>query len=213
MTLNSESRFHRIYIISPETQESVSLHHQLMEYGNLSMMDDVKGIKRSHQKILILVNIESLSLTDISNISQAHSNAVIAFIFVDDTRVILPYLCIKGVNGLFFRHERKEIFDKGIDLLEKGEMFYPRDLLPELVNHIKLDTHHSANQLQSLSGKEHEILHLLSGGYSNRAMAEKLNLSFHTVKTHVYNIYKKLEVKNRAEAIHVAKSVLVQGGI
>ena len=55
--------------------------------------------------------------------------------------------------------------------------------------------------VEPLSEREIEVLRLLVAGLSNREIAGKLVLSLGTVKTHIHNIYGKLGVRNRAEAI------------
>lgn len=55
-----------------------------------------------------------------------------------------------------------------------------------------------------LSERETEILGMLSVGMNYKEVAEKIFLSPHTIKTHIKNIYAKLHVKNRAEAIYKA---------
>lgn len=52
-----------------------------------------------------------------------------------------------------------------------------------------------------LSPREIEVLELIDDGLSNKEIAERLFVSLSTVKTHINNIYKILEVKNRREAI------------
>lgn len=59
----------------------------------------------------------------------------------------------------------------------------------------------------SISAREQEILHLLSSGCSNRDLAEKLSISESTVKTHLGNIYYKLNVNSRVQAITRAKDL------
>jgi LuxR family maltose regulon positive regulatory protein len=56
-----------------------------------------------------------------------------------------------------------------------------------------------------LTLREIEILELLAQRLTNREIAEQLVLSTGTVKQHLYNIYQKLNVKNRRQAIAVAK--------
>lgn len=53
----------------------------------------------------------------------------------------------------------------------------------------------------ALSQREQEILQLLCSGASNREISEKLFLSENTVKFHLKNLYVKMDVKNRAQAI------------
>ena len=55
-----------------------------------------------------------------------------------------------------------------------------------------------------LSDRETEVLKLLSQGMNYKDVAEHIFLSPHTVKTHIKNIYSKLHVNNRAEAIYKA---------
>lgn len=52
-----------------------------------------------------------------------------------------------------------------------------------------------------LTDRELEILHLLAEGWNNKQIADKLNLTIRTVKFHTGNIYIRIEVKSRSEAI------------
>jgi DNA-binding NarL/FixJ family response regulator len=53
----------------------------------------------------------------------------------------------------------------------------------------------------SLSQREHEILQLLSEGYLYKEIADKLPISYSTVRTHIERIYTKLHVQSRAQAV------------
>ncbi len=56
-----------------------------------------------------------------------------------------------------------------------------------------------------LSKRELEILGLLAQGHSNQEIAAKLFVSLSTVKTHIQNIFEKLDVKRRTQAVEKAK--------
>ncbi|MHA4895400.1 response regulator transcription factor [Pedobacter sp. PWIIR3] len=56
-----------------------------------------------------------------------------------------------------------------------------------------------------LSSREYEVLQLLAKGYSNADIAEQLFLSVSTVKTHVSNLFSKMNVKSRTQTIEMAK--------
>jgi len=58
-----------------------------------------------------------------------------------------------------------------------------------------------------LSKRELEILNLLARGYSNQEIAAKLFVSVSTVKTHIQNLFEKLDVKRRIQAIEKARSL------
>ena len=57
----------------------------------------------------------------------------------------------------------------------------------------------------NLTTREYEVLQQLSKGLSNAEIGEQLFLSLSTVKTHVSNLFFKMEVKNRTQAIEKAK--------
>ena len=56
-----------------------------------------------------------------------------------------------------------------------------------------------------LSEREHEVLDLIAAGSTNKEIAERLYLSPHTVKEHTSTLYRKLGVRNRAEAVQRAQ--------
>jgi two-component system, NarL family, response regulator LiaR len=56
-----------------------------------------------------------------------------------------------------------------------------------------------------LSKRELEILGLLAAGYSNQEIAAKIFVSLSTVKTHIQNLFEKLDVKRRLQAVEKAK--------
>ena len=59
----------------------------------------------------------------------------------------------------------------------------------------------------SISPREQEVLRLMTEGYSNREMAMRLSISESTIKTHIANIYTKLNVNGRVQAITYAKEL------
>ena len=57
----------------------------------------------------------------------------------------------------------------------------------------------------ALTDREREVLELIASGATNREIAGSLHLSPHTVKEHTSSLYRKLEVRNRAEAVQRAQ--------
>jgi ATP/maltotriose-dependent transcriptional regulator MalT len=58
-----------------------------------------------------------------------------------------------------------------------------------------------------ISSREYEVLELMALGYSNQEIAEKLFDSLNTIKTHITNIFLKLEAKRRTQAVQRAKEL------
>ncbi len=61
--------------------------------------------------------------------------------------------------------------------------------------------------LSTLTKREIEILNLISAGDSNKDIARKLGVSYRTVVNHVYNLFCKLGIHSRSEAIHIGLSM------
>ena len=61
--------------------------------------------------------------------------------------------------------------------------------------------------VEPLSERELEVLRLLANGHSNREIAKALIVTLGTVKTHVHNIYGKLNVQSRTQAIARARKL------
>lgn len=60
-----------------------------------------------------------------------------------------------------------------------------------------------------ISKREYEILVEISGGLSNKEIAERLFVSESTIKTHLSNLYVKLDAKRRTQAIQKAKEMKI----
>jgi RNA polymerase sigma factor (sigma-70 family) len=69
----------------------------------------------------------------------------------------------------------------------------------------KIEELHEA--MKTLTNREVEILNMVGVGKSNKEIAEELSISYWTVKNHVNNLFAKLGIHTRAEAIHFAISM------
>jgi LuxR family maltose regulon positive regulatory protein len=65
----------------------------------------------------------------------------------------------------------------------------------------------AASLYEPLSERELEVLHLVARGYSNRQIAEALFVTLGTVKKHLNNIFGKLQVANRTQAVAKAREI------
>lgn len=62
-------------------------------------------------------------------------------------------------------------------------------------------------QRLGISKREHEVLELMAKGLSNQEIADKLFVSLNTIKTHSANLFLKLEVNRRTQAVQRAKEL------
>jgi len=88
----------------------------------------------------------------------------------------------------------------------KGELWYSRATVAKLLLESRSFLKAETRAAVPLTARERQILIEISSGAPNQEIADDLFISLHTVKTHIYNIYKKIGVSNRLQAtLWVAK--------
>jgi DNA-binding NarL/FixJ family response regulator len=105
-----------------------------------------------------------------------------------------------GVRGLFYERDSLDTLLKGVRLLLAGEIWLSRYTLFEAAKDGRNRRVASVQHEAGLTAREVEIVTLVASGADNRRIAEKLFVSENTVKTHLYNIFKKINVPNRLQA-------------
>jgi LuxR family maltose regulon positive regulatory protein len=84
---------------------------------------------------------------------------------------------------------------------------YVRQLLDALGEHVTVEKPGAAPLIERLSERELQVLRLIADGATNREIADELVLTVNTVKRHISNIFGKLEVSNRTQAIARARQL------
>jgi two-component system response regulator DegU len=104
-----------------------------------------------------------------------------------------------GVDGYVLKDSDSAVLKKAIFCVNRGESF----IQPELTPILKVKLEEKNNQLNdedSLTKREIEVLKLLAEGLFNKEIAYMLAISEKTVKNHVSNIFKKINVSDRTQA-------------
>ncbi len=158
--------------------------------------------------VLALLDVEGIAAPDLNVRLQAlaacSSVRNIALINADESVSFEQIVACPGIKGIFCRETSEENFVKGILAIFKGECWLPRKML---LAHWEQTSAHKRlfpPETTLLTRKEIDTLKLLVGGHSNNHIARTLSVSPHTVKTHIYNLFRKLHVGNRVQAVHWA---------
>jgi DNA-binding NarL/FixJ family response regulator len=126
--------------------------------------------------------------------------AIVITIFGDEEHVISALKA--GASGYLLKDDNFiDINNAIVQMLDGGSPISPsiaRYLLAELTS--KKD-----DKPELLSDREHEILVLVSKGYTTKEISDALSISLQTINSQVKNIYSKLSVSNTTEAIFEAK--------
>jgi len=103
-----------------------------------------------------------------------------------------------GVRGFLYENDQAASLLKAIETVIRGEIWLSRKKLSEC--YFSKKPTQQAEKVD-LTWREKEILSNLAKGHSNQKIADELCISPHTVKTHLVNIYKKINVRNRRQAV------------
>ena len=105
-----------------------------------------------------------------------------------------------GVRGVLYDQPDLEFYPRVVRAILDGELWYPRKILEKCLIEDCVPPLTFKDHLSPLTMREREVLYLVAAGLSNTDIATKLCISPHTVKTHTYNIYKKINVSSRLRA-------------
>jgi two-component system nitrate/nitrite response regulator NarP len=136
-------------------------------------------------------NIPTLGGAKLIEILRDQQNAPRIVVFAEDTGDIPRLAMTAGAAAFAPRSSDPEALLEICAEVAAGKMVFPFIDVRELKN----------DPIEMLSRKERAMLEALSKGLTNRELSKELEITVNTVKFHLSNLYEKLSVKNRAQAI------------
>ncbi|MDH3556069.1 MAG: response regulator transcription factor [Syntrophobacteria bacterium] len=106
----------------------------------------------------------------------------------------------EGIRGFFYEEDQLENLLKGVRAVFDGDWWLSREVMIKCILEGTDEDISSKRANEILTSRQIEILAQVAVGASNDEIAEKLCVSPHTVKTHLYNVFKKIKVANRLQA-------------
>ncbi|MBO7926823.1 helix-turn-helix transcriptional regulator [Pseudoalteromonas sp. K222D] len=186
-------------------------------FNTINMDDALPKVEQRAQYTLYLIdgathNWHNLVPADL--IALARQNNVVIF-NVERKAICEKNLLLNHVNGVFYKSTPSEEVFKGLVKINAGELWFTRMILSQAFSDILVATSsfnslHEGIELkqddyQHLTKRERSVIHLIAQGASNSVIADKLNISDHTVKTHLYSAFKKTSSRNRIELANWAQ--------
>ncbi|MFB9135287.1 LuxR C-terminal-related transcriptional regulator [Vibrio sp. AK197] len=108
----------------------------------------------------------------------------------------------RNLVGVFYVDDDLSLLLKGMQKIMQDEMWLSRKVAQDYIEHFRCANTVTTSQVYAnLTKREKEIIRLLGHGASNLQIADELFVSENTVKTHLHNIFKKINAKNRLQAL------------
>lgn len=153
---------------------------------------------------LLLLDCQDQSIDNLRQfakvIQSSNKVAVIGLLNAEQNSAHEDLLDWPRVSGVFYTDTTQEQLIRGLKCLLSGDYWVPRRLLHHFLDKNRRAPSGLLHPDVNLTKREKEILKLIKSGATNSDISANLNVSEHTVKSHLYNIYKKIGVRNRLEA-------------
>jgi len=187
----------------------IGCHSYLLGEGIKKLLKDDEGVEiigifDEGADIEEILKLEpDLALVDhkiFRTFPEASLNNRVKFLLIGDSSWTpdserkIPDLILKGVYGILSSDADSVILKEAIRVAHSGELWLDR----KIVKNILCRINHEEKSID-LTKREREIVSLICLGYRNKEIAQKLDISEQTVKSHCNRIYKKVGVTDRLQ--------------
>lgn len=178
--------------------ERIGDHVEVIEAG--SAPDVMRRLDAGEQFDLVIVDLRMPGMNGLDGLREMHhrhpNHRFVILSSTTEPETISEAMRI-GAAGYIPKQMSTAQMRVALQLVLTGERFIPSAMMGGYRERL----HGDGVGGLSLTGREQDILPLLREGMPNKAIAERLGVGEVTVKTHVSNLLRKLNVKNRAQAI------------
>ncbi len=207
----------RIAIVDDQIKNRLPLADRLTVHAEIKVVltatdgNDFLEQLKTHAIDVALVDIEMPNMNGIQAVHAAstlypHIRFIMLTVFDDEDKI---FEAIKaGACGYLLKDNSVNTILDGIkQVLELGGAPMSPGIARKALNMLSratLPMHQEASEASTISEREMEILKWMVNGLDYKAIADKLIISPNTVRKHIGNIYEKLHVNSKAQAIRLA---------
>lgn len=182
---------------------------QLLEFdGSVEVIDEANDGEECLEKIV--KNLPEVLLLDINmpkkngievleEIKKRKMKVKVLILTVHDEVEYLLKAVDIGADGYILKDSESAELKRAINTVVSGENYIQPKLIPALNNRL-VARDVDKDKIESLTKRELEVLIQVANGMFNKEIATSLNISERTVKNHLSNIFKKIDVSDRTQA-------------
>ena len=151
---------------------------------------------------MILLDINMPEMNGLDVLQHIRKNKIKVKVIILTVHNEIEYLLKANdlnVDGYILKDSESEILKNAIYSVNNGENYIQPELIP-LLNSTMIHKDIDKEKIDSLTKREVEVLKSISAGLLNKEIAINLGISERTVKNHISNIFKKIDVADRTQA-------------
>lgn len=182
---------------------------KLLEFdGKMKVVDEagdgeecLEKLKKSKPEVLLL-DINMPKKNGLEVLQKIKDENIDVKVLILTVHIEIEYLLKAvdiGADGYILKDSESIELKKAINIVMKGESYIQPKLIPILNNRL-VARDMDKDKVDSLTGREKEVLIQVANGMFNKEIATTLNISERTVKNHISNIFKKIDVSDRTQA-------------
>lgn len=182
---------------------------QLLEFdGSIKVVGEaangvecLENLEKYDPEVLLLdINMPEMNGIEVlKKMKEKQSSVKVLILTVHNELEYLMNAVDIGVEGYIMKDSESAELKKAIRAVRDGENYIQTSLIPALNNQL-LNRDVDKDKVASLTNRELEVLVQVANGMFNKEIATNLNISERTVKNHISNIFKKIEVSDRTQA-------------
>lgn len=182
---------------------------QLLEFdGNIEVIAEANDGEECIEKLqevtpqILLLDInmpKKNGIEVLEEIKKKNMNVKVLILTVHNEVEYLLRAVDIGVDGYILKDSESVELKKAINVICNGESYIQPKLIPALNNRL-VARDVDRDKVDSLTNRELEVLAQIANGMFNKEIATSLNISERTVKNHISNIFKKIDVSDRTQA-------------
>lgn len=207
----------KILIVSEQSLQSSLLKNQLEEVQDLNVdtvdIDELNVVTRNQSIELVIIDFYYYLRLEQNGQLPDFDVLELSLLIINVPEERLNEICTrwKFLKGILYQAALIEHLPKSVSCILDGGLWLPRHCLEKMITVFRTPGCSSHASLDNLTTRERQILNLMSGGKSNCEIANALFLAESTVKTHIYRIYKKLNIHKRKDALKILKLIRGSG--